>query len=1115
MKFNTTSSSLFNNNNKETIPDWMKDINTDIKEVEHIDLEIEAQPAFKEKQTVSRKEGNAEIREVTASFNETKVKLDSKIELSKFLSGKFFKCEQKILGNMVVISTKLQGVPADFNFIYNIEKGKISQAKTFNVDFDNNNYEYPFSKAAFEECLMDIKSNKPKMSKIAENFGQYSIINREEIIRRYNGKLREATDKINDLISEGLIVGVGSNSYGSFYDLDQLIPQEEKEKGMEKQSEFEFVNNSEHVATNQHKIASVLAIESSKFLSEIFNDYRILKSGRDKNELLVSANVLTKNGTTLLAHFSFDIENEKVASLKVVEYDNDRLSLEQFLEKVKSNVVLNEYKNNNKIASRIYKGVVLTEKNIKHILSSCVSHENINKVINNWVTTGAIKPINSTTFITENNFENLLNNINVVLLTDEEKEQMLALANKSLMLKTERQNVKDTGVRDTENVEKTLKEVETKLKMALSKKLVNYKIANLSKIQSTQAIFDECGDTKEILPRYSFDLEFINPKNGTSHSNKFLCHPYDSTMYIFTFNDDNYEVNLDEYLNNMKSNPLLAAYLNTNSTNNGFIIKLSKNQLYNKLSDICSMDDIDKAFDKWVTSGLATLIADNTIVSKCSIEQLLNSSDIGLLSKEDMEDIQLAKQHFGSQLTAIETVDTGVREMSPFVDNDSQLRACNEFLAKTFGSFKVTSYCVNEDTVSCIVKLFDDESGLNIDCSIIFNMDGNDVNSAYASINDKKVSLTNIKMAFAKNETLKKYLVKNNGKKFNVPMIITVEKLKEKMKHICSVQEIEAVVNGWCKIGKVEKIGENVLASKYTLEQLINDSNIKPLTDEEIKNRLQKCMKNKELILTSAYINDSDTRQLMETWSPERILLESKKIISKTFNHFEVLDANLSDTKYELKIRALNPKTGVKQVMNCNFKIMDSKLASLESITSNDHTSTELNVLLESYKPSDSNTLGYTSKSALKNVFSKVMDVNSFDNAIELLASKNMINKVGNDAFTLNYSMAELVQYLADQKLTNIEAAKDQIEQAQRNDKICINDKRVLDSGSRELEAKEKELSPQMIALRNKLNNMITSAYNGKLLTANKFNDLSSKLSNAKEEKDLETVSKELRRYLM
>ena len=1115
MKFNTTNISLYTNNNKESIPDWMKGMNTDVKEIEKIDLDIKAKPAFSEKTTINRQTSDGSIREMTASVNETKAKLDSKIELSKFLTGRFFKSTEKVIGNKVVIATTIQSIPASFNFPYEVVNGKIKQCKTFNVDFDGNNYEYPFSKAAFEECLADIKNNKPKMSKVAENVGQYSIINREEIIRRYNGKLREATDKINELIAEGLLVGVSSNSYGSFYDLDQLIPQEEKEKGLDKQGEFEFVQNKEHVEANPYKQASVLAIESSKFLSEIFKDFNIIKSNRDNNELLVSANVLTNEGMTLTAHFSFGIENEKVANLKVVEYNNDRLSLDQFIEKIKSNVYLNEYKSNNKIASRIYKGIVLTEKNIRNILSSCISNDNIKVVINEWVRSGKVKPINSTTFITESSLENLLNDITVEHLSKEDKQQMLLLANKTLMLKTERQDVKDTGVRDTENVEKTIKEIDTKLKMTLSKKLSNYKVANLRKIESTQTIFDNSENIEEILPMYEFDLEFINPKTGSKHISKFLCRTHNGNMYIFTYNKNNMEYTIDEYLNNMKSHPVLSAYLSTNKVNNGSIIKLSKKQLHSKLSDICSMEDIDNAFDKWITSGMATIIAENTIVSKYSIEQLLNNSDIKLLSKDDIEDIKLAKQHFGNQLTAIETKDTGVRAMECEVTDDTMLRACNEYLAKIFESFTVCDFDINGSSANYGIRLFDKNSGISCYMNISFVLENNKVISSKAKVNGKDIELSNVKIAFSKNETLNKYLNNNNQQKFDAPMIITSEKLKEKMKHICSVSEIESVLANWCKSGKVDKIGLNVFASKYTLEQLINDSNLKALSDEEIKNRLLKSMRNKQLKLSASYINDSDTRMMVETWSPERMLIEAKSSIGKLFNSFEILNADTFNDCYELKIRALNPKTGIKQLMNCKFKIINSKISKLEEITSESNNSLELNTLLETYTPAKFDTLGYISKTNLKNVFSKVMGINQIDNAINLLVKNEMLLPVNSSSYALKCTVAELVDHLAINKATNIEEAKEQLQDARRNNGLVIDNKRTMDSASRQLEAKDKELSPNMIKLRDKINNMVTSAYNGKLLTANKYNDLTNKLQLAKEEKDLELISKELRRYLV
>lgn len=1111
MKFSTTNISLYTNNNKESIPAWMQDMNTNVKEIDKIDLEIKAKPSFSEKTKLERCASDASIRDMTSNINETKAKLDSKIELSKFLSGKFFKSKENIIGNNVIITTTIKGVPASFNFIYEAVNGKIKQSKIFNVDFDGANYEYPFSKAAFEECLIDIKNNKPKMSKVAENVGQYSIINREEIIRRYNGKLREATDKINELLAEGLLIGVSSNSYGSFYDLDQLIPQEDKEKGLEKCSEFEFVKNTEHVKANPYKQASVLAIESSKFLSEIFNDFKIIKSERNNDELLISANVLTKNGITLNAHFIFEIENEKISNLKLVEHNNNRLSLAQFIERIKENVYLNEYKSNKKIASRIYNGIVLTTKNIKNILSSYISNDNIELVIKDWISNNKISPINSMTFITKNSLENLINDITVEQLSKEEKEQMLLLANKTLMLKNERQDVKDTGIRDTEYIEKTIKEIDTKLKMELSKNIFNYNISKLEKTSNKVNVSNK--DVTYSLPQYYFNIEFINPKSGVKYLEKCSCYLLNNKLNIFVLND-NHMIKFDEYLNNVKSHPVISHYLKNNKVNHGATIKLSKKQLYDKLSDMCSKEDINNAFNKWIKSGMATLVADNTIISNYSIEQLLNNSDIKLLSNEDIEDIKLAKQYFGNQLSYIETEDTGVREIEYTINDDSMLRACNEYLAKIFDSFKVCSFDIEDSYINYFIKLFDKTTGVTCNMNISFTFDKNKITSSFANVNGKQIELSNIKLAFSKSEVLNKYLITNNKQKINVPMIITTEKLKEKMKHICSMDEIKSVLNNWCKSGKVDKIGLNVFASKYTLEQLINDSNLKVLSDEEIKDKLSKSMRNKQLKLSASYIEDSDTRELIEEWSPERVLLEAKRSIGKLFNSFEILNADTSDNLYFIKIRALNPKTGIKQIMNCKFKIINSKISKLEEIKSESNASIELTSLLETYTPSKIDTLGYISNSNIKNIFSKVMSHNKINDAINILVKEDMLLPVNSNTYALKCTVSELVDYLANEKITNLSLAKEQLYDSKRNSGLIIDDKRIMDSESRILKQKDKELSSNMIKLRDKIKDTVTSAYNGKLLTSKKYNDLTNKLNLAKEEKDLELISKELKRYL-
>ena len=52
------------------------------------------------------------------------------------------------------------------------------------------------------------------------------------------------------------------------------------------------------------------------------------------------------------------------------------------------------------------------------------------------------------------------------------------------------------------------------------------------------------------------------------------------------------------------------------------------------------------------------------------------------------------------------------------------------------------------------------------------------------------------------------------------------------------IQEIEDTVVQWHKLGKVAQIGTNAFASRYTIEQLLSMSNLKPLSDAEFKERI-------------------------------------------------------------------------------------------------------------------------------------------------------------------------------------------------------------------------------------------------------------------------------------
>jgi hypothetical protein len=72
----------------------------------------------------------------------------------------------------------------------------------------------------------------------------------------------------------------------------------------------------------------------------------------------------------------------------------------------------------------------------------------------------------------------------------------------------------------------------------------------------------------------------------------------------------------------------------------------------------------------------------------------------------------------------------------------------------------------------------------------------------------------------------------------------------------------------------------------------------------------------------------------------------------------------------------------------------------------------------------------------------------------------------------------------------------------------------IKDNDFRKLIAPEKTLSPQMIEVKEKIQNIAKTALNKKIITANKYNQLNLVLNESKTELDLESVWKELKKYL-
>lgn len=910
-----TSSNLFaqnnNNNNNESVPSWMNDLadNLEVKQKEVINWESEKRGVFAESQQVYRPEVTADPRSMMNRYSETKLITESKISLAKFLSGKYYKVVNANTGvNYVTLNVKLDSVAAEFQFPYEVNNsGRMVQAGSFYA----NEGEYPFSKAGFEDCLADIKAGRIKTSSTAEAVGKAFLINREEIVRRYNGHLRPATDKINQLLSEGVIIGAGSNTYASFHDVDQLFPQMEKEASDEKMGEFHFTPNQERVASAEYKTASYLSLDASKILSDYFDDYKILQSNRDNNELLVKATILGKNGIRKEVDFSFAIENEKVAGVKIAEINDNRMTITQLMDHLSQidNTMLNRYLINNKTASKhIYSGVILTKKDINAKLLKVVESSKVENVIKNWILGGMLTPVNSTTYATEYSFQELLANANEETLTDDQVDEINAAQShfgEGLDIETdlEKPVEKYRDIEDTGSEELMLVNANT----YLSKHLQRYTIASAKKQSNS----------------YVLDVNFINTKTGTRHGIPFTFNFEGTKVKNCTAQLGKRTITIDKLLSSFASNQILSLYLQNNSSNlvAGPIV-ITESNMKRKLASVVTASSVDSIIEKWVANGTVSRIAGNTLASSNSFEELLTKIDSNfLISEAEIEAADYQKQHFGKNLkvkTDDITEDTGVREAEEqaWGAEKKQAFAANE-IGKMFKDYRlVSSSNKDENNFVTTATVINPISGSRTNLTFRFPQEDGKLKSVVAvsdTLTKEEVSIDKIVDLLEKqtSEASKLFAAQNKvSEKIHAQKLISKAHLTNKLKTVASVEYVSEIINNLVEWNALKPINSATFSSLYTVAELVDMADSRGKTDlKAAKEQMEisAARSNEQTISFSNKVEmNTDSRELNQTvreLTPQ--MIEAKNRLVSTIKKASE-NKKITSSKANLLVSSLN-----------------------------------------------------------------------------------------------------------------------------------------------------------------------------------------------------------------
>lgn len=883
--YQTVSSSLFLNSNHNNIPQWIESIDLDKLEIPENklinDTLFEKKAAFNYMPAVSRDNRDFNTRPINNTFNNNKLILAAKIELSRFLGKHHYTTEiNNSNSDAVTLSTNIVNIPATFLFTYMNHQGRVKAANLFTINTkDDIVGEYPFNKAGFNECLSDIKSGRIKTGEKAKAYKAYTIT-LAEIVRRYNGDQRAAMDKVRELVASQDIIGVESNTFATCYAIDSLFPQMKKEGTLDKEVPFEFMKNIEHVAAKSSATDTALMIEASKKLHNLFDNYQILSFERKNNSFKVEANVLYKKQLNKVA-FNFNINtqninnipSETLTGIAYCDVNDQHLSLQNFLNNTSSNLLQAYTDNNNINEKHIYHGTILTKDNIIDKLKMIVDKSIIDDIIENWTEQQLIKPINSNTYVSQYPFIYLLNQVNTKLLTKEEQQKLYNYSSR-IISNLDRIDQKD-DVRDYDIV------YSPSIRLANLFNHINqfldnfiFKTTNKDCTQVVITNYSERGP-EDLVIIASYDGN--NCKQANIKANK------------------NITAALKKYKKINKHNIFAKAVI-TESLLHSVVNRIFKNpdQVINNIKQ----DYLQK-------------IGSNLYASPYPLATIINYIKNDILTDQEQKDL-LAKQAKDNFVVTANYEKDLIRNSIDY-SRTIRLASVYNLLSKQLPNFALNNYNKDCSQINILVK---DEKGM-------YNL------TVQAKFNDNKC--IDIKLPKQEDNTQGLNIYKQaNKKNIFANAIFSKRMLLNVFSNIFSEPEkiIDIVLT---KIAK--PIGNNYYASKYPLSAIIQSlaqHNYSILSENERKN-LNKIKQYFGKKIQASYEKDTGIRQNLIYSSAIR-LANLYPSLTKKYGNFTITDINKDATHVEIgQVSPVGLNKYILQVeYNHNMPIKIAKLQSNE-----------------------------------------------------------------------------------------------------------------------------------------------------------------------------------------
>lgn len=640
---------------------------------------------------------------------------------------------------------------------------------------------------------------------------------------------KENIDKmLASWIDENKATKISTASYASKFSLNELV------QGTEFLSAEEIANirKAQIVFGNDEKFYIYETKDNDTRTNEA-----VEKINSYKDTVVASVSKYFKNfdvkmlgKDSFVIEFKTDTNKKRVVSASInngnilCKVGQKHVALKNLSDMFKRSALLNAYTNDvDEDMSKEHK-MVISKRQFVNELKDYLTEVQIDELIEDLVAKKKLVRVSSTTFASNLQFKDLLNEYTDTVDTGI-KQANLEKANKTTLKELVRHYIADGDTRSAvalNNAEAKFAQIYNRI----GKYLSNFDLKMIDGNHVVIAFKSEDNKKRNIV---------------ATVGEKIVCQVGGK------------DIEIKDLTKRFKNSKLLSAYLAENNGDNHHKVIISKRMFKERLADVLANEDIETMVDDFEENGLIQKIATDMYASEMSFEDLLRMSDLDI--QEGLREENLAKKNksAGKELEADYVDDNDTRQVEKQLTQSEFKAQFNKALPKYMACANFSNIRIADGIAHCDAEIFNKENGLSVNASFDMKVDNGNIRTESISNVDELFKLSTI------NKTYNQY---NMDKKENHAILINKKELINKLDKLADVEEVEQALDMWEKTSKIARIDNNLYASQYSVDQLLSMSNIKSYDEETIASKYQKAKINTEIVPKEYHVQDSDSKML-------------------------------------------------------------------------------------------------------------------------------------------------------------------------------------------------------------------------------------------------------------